>query len=71
MDLVLLFKIINNELKIELPYYISKFESQDVLKVTRSSQPIKDSVDILKYRCKFQSKIKCFKTATILCKDFE
>ena len=59
-DLVLFFKIINNEIKIELPYYISKFESQDVLKVTRSSQPIKDSVDNLKYRCKFQSKIKCF-----------
>ena len=61
-DLVLFFKIINKEVKIELPYYISKLEPQDVLKVTRCSQAMKDriKVDNLTYKCQFQPKIKCF-----------
>ena len=59
-DLVLFYKIINKEIKIELPYYISKFESQDVEKVTRSSQPVKNGSDDLQYKCKLQPKVKCF-----------
>ena len=59
-DLVLFYRIIKNEIKIELPFYISKYESQDVKNVTRNSQPIKDGVDDLQYKSKLQPKVKCF-----------
>ena len=59
-DLTLFFQIVNKDVNIELPYYICKIESQDVLKVTRSSQAIKNNVDNLTFKCKIKPKIKCF-----------
>ena len=43
-DIILFYRITRNEVKIELPYYISEHESQDVKYVTRSSQPIKNGL---------------------------
>ena len=59
-DLVLFYKILKDEVKIKLPFYISRIESQDVKSVTRSSKPIRDGKDTLKYKCLVQPKVKCF-----------
>ena len=59
-DLILFYRIIRSDLKIKLPFYISKIESQDVKYGTRSSQPIKDGKDDLKHVCKLKPKVKCF-----------
>ena len=59
-DLILFYRIIRSEVKIKLPFYISKIESQDVKYGTRSSQPIKDGKDDLKYVCKLKPRVKCF-----------
>ena len=59
-DLVLFFRIINNDVKIKLPYYIMRNEPQDIKSVTRRSLPIKDGVDHLQYKCILQPKVKCF-----------
>ena len=59
-DLILFYRIIRSDIKIELPFYISKIESQDVKYGTRSSQPIKDGKDDLKFVCKLKPKVKCF-----------
>ena len=59
-DLVLFYKILKDEVKIKLPFYISRIESQDVKSVTRSSKPIIDGKYTLKYKCLVQPKVKCF-----------
>ena len=51
-DLFLFYRIIKNEIKIELTFYMSKYESQDVKNVARNSQPIKYGMDDLQYKSK-------------------
>ena len=59
-DLVMFYRIISNDIKIELPHHISKIEPQDVKSTTRLSQSISDGSDNLQYRCKLHPKVKCF-----------
>ena len=62
-DLVLFNRIINNDVKIELPCHISRIEPQDVKRITRSSQSISDGSDDLKYKTKIILKLKCFQNS--------
>ena len=60
-DLVLFYRLIHGDVKIELPSHISKIEPQHVKKITRSSKSVYDGSDSLKYKTKLVPKIKCFK----------
>ena len=60
-DLILFYRIIHKEVKIELPSHISKIEPKHVKKITRSSQSVYDGSDSLKYKTTLVPKIKCFK----------
>ena len=60
-DLVLFYRIIHKDVKIELPSHISKIEPQHVKKITRSTKSVHDGSDSLKYRTTSVPKIKCFK----------
>ena len=62
-DLVLFYRIINNDVKIELPCHITKFEPQDIKTVTRSSKSISEGLDNLKYKCLITPKVICFQNS--------
>ena len=59
-DLVLFLRIFKNDVKIELPYYITRIEPQDVVNIIRYSKPMADGPDNLKYMCEICPKIKNF-----------
>ena len=59
-DLILFFKIVNNQVEIQLPEYITRIEPHDVKHVTRCSMQMFDGRHNLKYRCKAQPQDKCF-----------
>ena len=59
-DLILFYKIVNNEVTIKLPNYVTRIEPQDVKKVTRSTRAIAEGVDKSKFKCKIVPKVKSF-----------
>ena len=59
-DLVLFYRIITNNVKINLPYYISRMELQDVKSSTRFLKTVADGTDTLQYKCRLLPKSKCF-----------
>ena len=59
-DLLLFYRIIKNNVKISLPYYISRMKPQDVKCSTRFSKTVADGTDTLKYKCRLLPKVKCF-----------
>ena len=59
-DLVLFYKIINDEVPIKLPKYVSRIEPQNIKRVTRSNKAMADGIDKSKYRCNIIPKVKSF-----------
>ena len=51
-DLILFYKIVNNDVAIKLPNYVSRIKPQDVKKVTRSTKSTAEGVDKSKFKCK-------------------
>ena len=62
-DLVLFYRIITKNVQIDLPYYISRLEPQDVKQSTRCLKPVADRIDTLKYKCILPPKVKCFENS--------
>lgn len=62
-DLVLFYRIINNDIKIELPHHISRMNPQNIKNITRSAKPISEGIDNLKYKCNIIPKIMCFQNS--------
>ena len=62
-DLVLFYRIVNDDVKIELPCHISRIEPQDVKNTTRSSKSISDGSDNLKFKSKIIPKVNCFQNS--------
>ena len=59
-DLILFFRIVNNEVKINLPNYVTRIEPQDVKRVTRSTKATAEGIDRSKFRCSMCPKVKSF-----------
>ena len=59
-DLILFYKIVYNNIKIDLPNYISRIEPQDVKRATRSNISVAEGTDKLKYKCEITPKINAF-----------
>ena len=60
-DLVLFYRILNEDVNIDLPYYISKIEPHNVKNITRHSKPMAVGKDNLIYKSSIQPKVKAFK----------
>ena len=59
-DLVLFYKIINDEVPISLPNYVSRMKPQHIKHVTRSTRAIAEGADKSKFSCNITTKIKAF-----------
>ena len=62
-DLVLFYRIIKNDIKIELQYYVSRVEPHDVINIPRNSKATADGSDNLKFACKIYPKIKTYQVS--------
>ena len=60
-DLTLFHKIINNNIEINLPHYVTRIEPQDIKNVTRVTFSTVEGNDNLKFKCKILPKINTFK----------
>ena len=59
-DLSLFHKIVYNNVNITFPNYVTRVESQDVLRITRSTHKISKGIDKLRYRCSVRPKVNAF-----------
>ena len=57
-DLVMRYRIMSTDIKIELPHHISKIESQDVKSTIRLSQSISDGSDNMQFGVRLLPKVK-------------
>ena len=50
-NIVLFYSISTETVRIDITYYISRLEPQDIKQSTRCSKPVVDYTEILKYKC--------------------
>ena len=60
-DLILFHNIINNNIEIDLPHYVTRIVPQDIKNVTRNTFSTLEGNDNLKFKCKILPKINAFK----------
>ena len=54
------FKIVNDEVMIKLPNYVTRMEPQNISRVTRNSQAIASGSDKSTFKCNIAPKVKSF-----------
>ena len=59
-DLLLFYKIVNKQVEIKLPDYVTRIEPHDIIYSTKSTKSISDGKDNLKYRSSIIPKVKSF-----------
>ena len=60
-DLFLFYRIVKDEVNIELPYHITRIEQHSIQRVTRHSKPMAEGRDNLRYVSSIIPKVKAFK----------